>query len=544
MNLRNLSIAARLASGFALTTALIVLLGVLVMREMGSMRDEARNVEQVWLPSMQSVAGFGQDLLRIRIFTLRMLVEDGVAGRRHLDAQIVALLAELKQSETNFAKVITAAGSLRLFDTYVSQREQYMAVQSQVARLLLDDQVDQIDQALALVNGQLNPLADSMVNSLRELEAANRAGAAQAGEQSRVSYAGAQQIVLLFIFIAVLLTVCLAWLLTRSIVVPIRQAVEITEVVAAGDLTHDFAVTGKDEPARLLRALAKMQEQLRTTLQGIASSSTQLASAAEELNAVTEDATRGLQRQDDEIQQAATAVNEMSAAVDEVASNAVSTSEQSKATSDTAMEGQQQVVRTVASIDKLSGTIQATANEVQELAEKAQNISRVLDVIRAIAEQTNLLALNAAIEAARAGEQGRGFAVVADEVRALAHRTQQSTSEIEDIIGSIQQGTERSVEAMNMSKTMAGSTLEQADAAGKALEVITAAIIQINERNLVIASAAEEQAQVAREVDRNLVNIRDLSTQSAAGAEQTSSSSRELSRLAVDLNDLVNRFKL
>ena len=201
-------------------------------------------------------------------------------------------------------------------------------------------------------------------------------------------------------------------------------------------------------------------------------------------------------------------------------------------------------MRTVTSIDKLTSTIEATSTEVQELAQKVQNISRVLDVIRAIAEQTNLLALNAAIEAARAGEQGRGFAVVADEVRALAHRTQQSTKEIEDMIGTMQQGTEKSVEAMNVSRTMATSTLEQASAAGDALKQITAAISQINERNMVIASAAEEQAQVAREVDRNLVNIRDLSTQSAAGAEQTNSSSRELSRLAVEMTDLVNRFKI
>lgn len=160
----------------------------------------------------------------------------------------------------------------------------------------------------------------------------------------------------------------------------------------------------------------------------------------------------------------------------------------------------------------MTSTIEATSTEVQELADKVHNISRVLDVIRAIAEQTNLLALNAAIEAARAGEQGRGFAVVADEVRALAHRTQQSTKEIENMIGTLQQGTEKSVEAMNVCRTMATSILQQ--------------------------------AQVAREVDRNLVNIRELSTQSAAGAEQTNSSSRELSRLAVEMTDLVNRFKI
>ncbi|PCC97470.1 methyl-accepting chemotaxis protein [Halopseudomonas pelagia] len=540
MNLRNLSIAGRLAGGFIIIAAVVVLLGTLAMREMGGMRDQAREVEQVWMPSIQLVGGFGQDILRIRVLTLRMLlVEQG--DRQAVENTIVKLIGDLNSAESAYEKMIVHEQERQAFASFTRQRGEYMQVQSRVARFALGGQDD---QALELISEQLNPLADAMVQSLQALERINLEGAAQAGEASRASYASAQQMVIIFIILAALLTVFLAWILTNSIVRPIRQAVEVTERVATGDLTQQITATGKDEPARLLRALAKMQEQLRSTLQGIASSSTQLASAAEELNAVTEDATRGLQRQDDEIQQAATAVNEMSAAVDEVASNAVSTSEQSRATSDTAIEGQQQVVRTVASIDKLSGTIQATATEVQELAEKAQNISRVLDVIRAIAEQTNLLALNAAIEAARAGEQGRGFAVVADEVRALAHRTQQSTSEIEEMIGTIQQGTERSVEAMNMSKTMAGSTLEQADAAGKALEVITAAILQINERNLVIASAAEEQAQVAREVDRNLVNIRDLSTQSAAGAEQTSSSSRELSRLAVDLNDLVNRFKL
>ncbi len=540
MNLRNLSIAIRLAGGFILIAAVVVLLGTLALREMGSMREQAADIEDHWMPSIQKINGFGQDMLRVRVLTLRMLLVDD-PQRPATESTIQSLIGDLETDEAGFNQLITSEQERLAFEDYVRQRSGYMQVRSRVARFALDGQDD---QALDLIYNQLNPLADAMVQSLQTLEGINLAGANAAGEASRASYASAQKMVVIFIILAALLTVLLAWLLTNSIVRPIREAVEITERVATGDLTHQFTVTGKDEPARLLRALAKMQEQLRSTLQGIASSSTQLASAAEELNAVTEDATRGLQRQDDEIQQAATAVNEMSAAVDEVANNAVSTSEQSRATSDTAIEGQQQVVRTVASIDKLSGTIQATATEVQELAEKAQNISRVLDVIRAIAEQTNLLALNAAIEAARAGEQGRGFAVVADEVRALAHRTQQSTSEIEEMIGTIQQGTERSVEAMNMSKTMAGSTLEQADAAGKALEVITAAIMQINERNLVIASAAEEQAQVAREVDRNLVNIRDLSTQSAAGAEQTSSSSRELSRLAVDLNDLVNRFKL
>ncbi|WP_404943305.1 methyl-accepting chemotaxis protein [Pseudomonas sp. FW507-12TSA] len=287
-----------------------------------------------------------------------------------------------------------------------------------------------------------------------------------------------------------------------------------------------------------------MQENLRTTLQRISGSATQLASAAEELNSVTEESARGLTQQNNEIEQAATAVNEMTSAVEEVARNAASTCEASKNATASAGDGRDLVQETLAAIERMSGDVQDTASLIGDLANESRDIGKVLDVIRGLADQTNLLALNAAIEAARAGEAGRGFAVVADEVRALAHRTQQSTSEIERMIGSIQNGTEQAVDSMRNSTERAESTLNIARGAGLSLDTINSAIIQINERNLVIASAAEEQAQVAREVDCNLVNIRDLSVQSATGAHQTSAASNELASLAVDLNGLVARFRL
>ena len=267
-----------------------------------------------------------------------------------------------------------------------------------------------------------------------------------------------------------------------------------------------------------------------------------MASAAEELSAVTEEASKGLQQQNNEIDQAATAVNEMTAAVEEVARNAVSTSEASSQSNQAAREGRDRVVETVGAIQTMTQDVQNTSVLIEGLATQGRDIGKVLDVIRAMAEQTNLLALNAAIEAARAGEAGRGFAVVADEVRALAHRTAQSTQEIEKMVAGIQSGTGEAVQSMQQSNQRTQSTLEMARAAGVALEQITQSISLINERNLVIASASEEQAQVSREVDRNLVNIRDLATQSAAGANQTSAASHELSRLAVDLNGMVARF--
>ncbi|WP_412458079.1 methyl-accepting chemotaxis protein [Pseudomonas syringae] len=287
-----------------------------------------------------------------------------------------------------------------------------------------------------------------------------------------------------------------------------------------------------------------MQGNLKRTIQEISSASDQLASAAEELGAVTEESTRGLTRQNDEIQQAATAVNEMTAAVEEVARNAVSTSEESKSLATDAANGRGQVDNTVKGIGTMVREITESTGSVTTLAGHVRDISKVLEVIRSIAEQTNLLALNAAIEAARAGEQGRGFAVVADEVRALAHRTQASTVEIEGMIGTVQSGADGAVAAMSKSLATATSTQELAQRAGSALEKITSGVGTINERNMVIASASEEQAQVAREVDRNLVNIQELSAQSAAGANQTSASSQELSRLATSFNTMVAQFKL
>jgi methyl-accepting chemotaxis protein len=338
---------------------------------------------------------------------------------------------------------------------------------------------------------------------------------------------------------------CLAaFVLTRSIVMPLSEALAIAERVANGDLGQEIQVRGRDEPAQLLEALRKMQRSLGSTIERITSASQQLASSSEQLHAVTESAKRDLQQQNDEVEQAATAVNEMTTAVEEVARNAASTAMASESGDQQGQQGHRQVNETIASIRALVEQVTHASAQATELAQQTQQISKVLDVIRGIAAQTNLLALNAAIEAARAGDAGRGFAVVADEVRSLAKRTQSSTEEIELMIESIQAGTQVTVQALSVSTGQAGQTLESAANAGTALEQISLSLSQINERNLVIASASQQQAEVAREVDRNLMNIRDLSVQTAAGAVQANTSSQDLSRLAGELNTLVTQFRL
>ncbi len=540
MSIRNLNVSSRSAIGFGLIGLIVLTLGLFALSQMKEMRQEAGRVDQNWLPSITALGALKSEIMRIRALTMRAIIVEGDKRSSTLQT-LTSSIRDLDSLIAAYAKNVSIPAEKAAYDKFIVAEQSYFNEQKKLVAFVSQGQRE---QAIDVVNGPMSSHADDMARALGELQRINSEEATKAAERSVAAYETAFTGVITFIILAAVATVVLALLFTRSIVRPLTQAVVVAETVASGDLTQEFSIEGKDEPARLLTALKAMQRSLRDTIQGISDSSNQLASAAEELNAVTEDSTRGLHQQNHEIEQAATAVNEMTAAVDEVAQNAVSTSEASRESDTTAQRGRQQVIKTVESIGLLAGDVTSTATQIEQLADQVRDISKVLDVIRSIAEQTNLLALNAAIEAARAGDAGRGFAVVADEVRALAHRTQQSTQEIEQMIGAVHQGTDKAVHAMRSSNDRARTTLEVARSAGEALDAITRSISQISERNLVIASASEEQAQVAREVDRNLVNIRDLSLQTSAGANQTSAASQELSSLAVNLNELVARFRI
>lgn len=541
MSLRNMNIAPRAFLGFAFIGALMLFLGVFALNQMSKIRGAAEDITLSSVPSIRALDEFTQLTLRLRVLSYRLLTN------REPDVQQKTLETfelrdqQIRAAQGIYEKLIDSREERATYDEYVNLLGQYRQIEARMKSL---SQANQVEDLRTLINTELLSNSEKVNAVLARLLEINNQMALVTNQQAKDQYDLAFNLVVGLLALATALTMLFAWLLTRSITVPIAQALEAAEEVAEGNLTRPIKVDGNDEAGRLLAAMAKMQDKLRDTLQRIAGSATQLASAAEELNAVTDESARGLTQQNNEIEQAATAVNEMTSAVEEVARNAVSTSEASRNATTSAGDGRDLVQETVSAIERMSGDVQATATLIGDLANESRDIGKVLDVIRGLADQTNLLALNAAIEAARAGEAGRGFAVVADEVRALAHRTQQSTSEIERMIGSIQAGTEHAVDSMRNSTERAESTLNIAKGAGMSLDTINTAIVEINERNLVIASAAEEQAQVAREVDRNLVNIRDLSVQSATGASQTSAASNELSRLAVDLNGMVGRFRL
>ncbi len=536
-----MNIAPRAFLGFAMIGALMLLLGVFALNQMSKIRAGGEDIALTSVPSLKSLDEFTQLTLRLRVLSYRLLIN------REPDVQQKTLeLFDLRNqqiasAQRDYVKLINGAQEQAAYDQYVQLLGQYRQLEERMKNLSRNDRVDELRE---LLNTELLNNSEAINSVLARLMDINTEQTHATDQNAADQYDHAFNLVVGLLLVASALTVLFAWLLTHSITGPIANALSAAEAIAEGNLTRPIEVDGSDEAGRLLLAMARMQEKLRDTLQRISGSATQLASAAEELNSVTDESARGLTQQNNEIEQAATAVNEMTSAVEEVARNAVSTSQASSNATTSASDGRDLVQETVSAIERMSGDVQSTATLIGELAEESRDIGKVLDVIRGLADQTNLLALNAAIEAARAGEAGRGFAVVADEVRALAHRTQQSTSEIERMIASIQSGTEHAVDSMRNSTDRAESTLNIAKGAGISLDTINTAIVEINERNLVIASAAEEQAQVAREVDRNLVNIRDLSVQSATGANQTSAASNELSRLAVDLNSLVGRFSL
>jgi methyl-accepting chemotaxis protein len=539
MSLRNLNIAPRAFLGFAFIALLVIGLGVFAVSRMSVIRQASVDMESTQLPSVGYLGNLTENVLRLRILSFRVLVNRDASALQEAQTRIGALVDKVRTAQSSYAALPATPEEAALYKTFTATLDNYMQAQNQMLEL---SRQNKLDEMRALINTRIKDGTDQMGEQLNKLVALNNSDAKAASVVAGEHYSSAITGIVAVAVIAALLTVLLAWLLTRSIVSPLNRALQVAQTIAGGNLTTVIEIDGQDEPARLLGALSGMQDNLRKTIEQIAGSATQLGAAAEELSTVTQEASRGMQQQNNEIEQAATAVNEMTAAVEEVARNAVSTSEASNQSTQAAREGRDRVVETVNAIQTMTHDVQNTSLMIEGLATQGRDIGKVLDVIRAIAEQTNLLALNAAIEAARAGEAGRGFAVVADEVRALAHRTAQSTQEIEKMVAGIQNGTGEAVSSMAQSNQRTQSTLEMARAAGVALEQITQSIHLINERNLVIASASEEQAQVSREVDRNLVNIRDLATQSAAGANQTSAATHELSRLAVNLNAMVARF--
>ncbi len=333
-------------------------------------------------------------------------------------------------------------------------------------------------------------------------------------------------------------------LLDRIIIKPLRSTVDTLNQVAEGDLRADIQVHGKNEVSQLLRAMKTMVEKVRVSIRQVAGATSKMATTAEQTSVITEQTSQAIQVQLAETTKVASAIGEMSSTVQEVAENTNNTALTANQANEEATDGRGSMEETIGQIQRLASEIESMTSVLKQLEKNSDEISGVLDVIRGIAEQTNLLALNAAIEAARAGEQGRGFAVVADEVRTLANRTQDSTQEIQQMIEKFQTGSRHAVATIKQSREKVDSAVEQANKTGSAFAVITEAIKRINDMSTQIATAAEEQSRMAVEINSNVMRINEMAEQTSTGAQQISIANGELSELAADLQTGVAYFRV
>lgn len=436
-------------------------------------------------------------------------------------------LSELDR--TQFADLQTAAA-------------QYFSTHGELKTAI--NQGDIVRMRSLIKNKSRKTLEQAGLDSL-ELRKENDRVASELTRQSEDSYERAKLLSIIVGTGTMLFVVTVALLLTRQIRNPVMILLEQTRQVAVGNLTSqlDMKHFSHDELGKLAQGFNEMQSNLNMLVNEVTYSVERLGAAAGEISAVAMQSASNTQTQQFELNQLATAMNQMQATVKEVARNTNDAAGAATTASDTASQGSETVNDAISRIEKVANAIENTAQVIHQLGDDSRNIGMVLEVIRGIAEQTNLLALNAAIEAARAGEQGRGFAVVADEVRTLAKRTQDSTTQINDIISELQQRANDAGITMQQSQVMMTDTVHTAREAGAAIAEISLAVNSISHMNIQIATATEEQGTVSEELNRNVVNISNASEEVSIGAKQMAQACNDLKTLANQLQDVVGRFR-
>lgn len=539
--IRNIRIASRTIVSFGFLGSICLLLGLYSIAQLSKLNDTTDVLTLQRMPAIVAAEKMRRMVLLSQISVTELSDAKSIEQQQNIKNTINALTREYDKNEADmnlFIKSQTAQAILR------DVRESHDKFIESLPRLFELTKNGEIDASLAYRDSTVKQNSLELRKLLDQLVDFQQTEAIKSNDAATASYKNSRLSLIIGLALTLSLVGFMAYFYSRSLIGPLRNSVQIAQRIASGDLTNVIADNHKDEAADMLRALNEMQTQLSATITKISESSHQLATTSEELSSVTVHSSEVLSQQHDKLNLAATAVSQLTSAIEEVARTANKTSDNAEIVDEKTQQGKVKVDQTIETVQSLQKEIQESEKNVLSLAEKVKSIVSVLTVIQGIAEQTNLLALNAAIEAARAGENGRGFAVVADEVRALAHRTQSSTKEIEEMISSVRQETEQTVTKMTQSSRLASTTLSIANDAGATFQEISMLISQINDQNAAVATATEEQATVAKDVDSNLLNIRDLSIQTQTGADQTSSSSSELARLAEHLNELVLKFKV
>ncbi|MEH8225182.1 methyl-accepting chemotaxis protein [Aeromonas veronii] len=539
---KNLSIGKKIAVVFAVIAAVNVVFGVFLSSELRGVRDRVLNFTDSTLPSVLSVETLLYDVSYVRRAQFALLMVDDAADLQARRGRIQENIRKVDEAFRAYEATVGADNERQVFNQAKQQWLTYQRSVNEFDMLLVQGQHDQAKTQLFASNPLFGAL-EQAVNSLIQVNLGFV-------KENRGSLLGSVSMVTTFAMVSIgallVFMVVMTWFLTRQICLPLQAVVAQANAIAAGDLTHQLERQhiGRDELGMLAKASLKMQDNLRGLIEEVVAAVTQLGAAIDEVSAVSEQSAKGIQSQQQEISLVATAMTQMKATVADVAGNTEHTSESASAANTLARKGNQDVQRSLVAITRVAEEIEQAGTLVAELERESAQINVVVDVIRSIADQTNLLALNAAIEAARAGEQGRGFAVVADEVRTLAGRTQASTGEIVAIIETLQSRANQAKEVTGLSCDMIRQCVTQSEQTGTGIQQIEEAVAQIADMALQIASACGEQDAVSDELGRNVERINESANEVALGADHTARACLELSQLAVGLKQTIGRFRL
>ncbi len=450
------------------------------------------------------------------------------------------------EAEKNAQQVYTLLDELRVLDSknqsgYANMLPAFKAYY-EVGKRMAQAYIDEGPEAGNRTMAEFDEVAGTITTMVGEILDTNKARtAALLTHQNKMNHTSVNMI---YISAAIVLTcIFVFYFIMSRALSDLPVIVAQLKQIAEGDLSDVEPLHRHDEIGDLSASMQVTRQSLLEMTSKINATTSQLATAAEELSIITSETNKSLQQQRIETDQVATAMNEMTATVHEVSSNINHTADASRQASIEASSGQKVVNEAMSHIQQLASQIEGAAETIHKLEQSSQNITSVVDVIKGIAEQTNLLALNAAIEAARAGEQGRGFAVVADEVRTLASRTQQSTEEINQMVDELLNGAREAVEVMTQSRDHTRTVVEQASQANDSLNTIADAVNSIHDMSAQIASASEEQTSVSEEINKNIVTTSNMTDQAAEGAKQIAAASEELASLAAELDQMTHRFR-
>jgi methyl-accepting chemotaxis protein len=451
------------------------------------------------------------------------------------DFDTLQLLADANQKDPDIARIVFFDENGKPLNQAVDQGEIALTIKQAIA--MDEQQLGHLEMGIDLA--ALEKKTEEMATEIALLK--------QQVEQKRAEQNRSLLATTVVVSVAGLSVLMgIAFFTSFSILKPLKQIVAVLGELSEGDgdLTRRLNIAARDETGQLALSFNRFVDKLHGIISEVKKSATAVSESAGNLSVITDSTSAGVDQQRQQTEQAATAVTQMASTIQEVAKSAEQAAAAAVTSNSKANEGRIVVGDTVDAITELSDDVEATSQVMRKLKSDSENIGTVLDVIKGIAEQTNLLALNAAIEAARAGEQGRGFAVVADEVRTLAQRTQKSTDEIGQMIESLQNEANRAAAAAEQGRDRAKHTVAQARQAGQALDTIIEGIETINDMNAQIASASEEQSVVAEEIAERVVTIQGISEQTAAGSADTASASTRLNLLSDQLLNIVGQFHL